>query len=91
MIIVHAGIGLRIARVDAGGVGAGVEVKRRPAHGIAACDPAAGVEQPAACVVHGGAVAQTKSCLTLCNPMDCSTQGLPVLHHLPEFVQIQVC
>ena len=57
-VIVHAGIGLRIARVDAGGVGAGVEVKRRPAHGIAACDPAAGVEQPAACVVHGGAVAQ---------------------------------
>ena len=24
---------------------------------------------------------------TLCNPMDCSTPALPVLHHLPEFVQ----
>ena len=26
-------------------------------------------------------------CPTLCDPMDCSTAGLPVLHHLPEFVQ----
>ena len=25
-----------------------------------------------------------KSCLTLCNLMDCSTPSLPVLHHLPE-------
>ena len=31
-----------------------------------------------------------KSCLTLCNPMDCSTPGFPVLHHLPEFAQIHV-
>ena len=23
-------------------------------------------------------------CPTLCNPMDCSTPGFPVLHHLPE-------
>ena len=22
-------------------------------------------------------------CLTLCNPMDCSTTGFPILHHLP--------
>ena len=22
-----------------------------------------------------------KSCLTLCNPMDCSMPGFPVLHH----------
>ena len=28
-----------------------------------------------------------QSCLTLCNPMDCSTPGFPVLHHLPEFAQ----
>ena len=26
----------------------------------------------------------TQSCLTLCNPMDCSTPGLPVHHQLPE-------
>ena len=28
-----------------------------------------------------------KSCLTLCDPMDCSTPGFPVLHYLPEFAQ----
>ena len=32
----------------------------------------------------------TKLCLTLCNPMDCSTPGFPGLHHLPEFAQIHV-
>ena len=29
----------------------------------------------------------TQSCLTLCDPMDCSTPGLPVHHQLPEFTQ----
>ena len=29
----------------------------------------------------------TKSCSTLCDPMDCSMPGLPVLHHLPESAQ----
>ena len=29
----------------------------------------------------------TQSCLTLCNPMNCSTPGLPVHHQLPEFTQ----
>ena len=29
-------------------------------------------------------------CLTLCNPMDCSTSGFPVHHQLPEFTQIPV-
>ena len=32
----------------------------------------------------------TQSCLTLCNPMDCSTPGLPVHHQLPELAQTQV-
>ena len=32
----------------------------------------------------------TQLCLTLCNPMDCSTPGFPVLHHLPELAQIYV-
>ena len=32
-----------------------------------------------------------ESCPTLCDPMDHSTQGLPVLHHLPKFAQIHVC
>ena len=31
-----------------------------------------------------------QSCSTLCNPMDCSTPGLPVHHQLPEFTQTHV-
>ena len=31
-----------------------------------------------------------QSCLTLCDPMDCSRPGLPVHHQLPEFTQIHV-
>ena len=31
-----------------------------------------------------------KSYLTLCNPVDWSTPGFPVLHCLPEFVQVHV-
>ena len=31
-----------------------------------------------------------QSCLTLCNPMDCSTPGLPVHHQLPESTQIHI-
>ena len=30
------------------------------------------------------------SCLTLCNPVDYSRRGFPVLHHLPELAQIHV-
>ena len=37
---------------------------------------------------HLSSVAQ--SCPTLCNPMDCSTPGLPVHHQLPEFTQTHV-
>ena len=33
----------------------------------------------------------THSCLTLCDPMDCSTPGLPVHHQLPEFAQTHTC
>ena len=28
-----------------------------------------------------------KLCLTLCDPVNCSTPGFPVLHYLPEFAQ----
>ena len=31
-----------------------------------------------------------QSCLTVCDPMNCSTPGLPVHHQLPEFTQIHV-
>ena len=30
----------------------------------------------------------TQSCLTLCDPMDCSTPGLPVHHQLLEFTKL---
>ena len=32
----------------------------------------------------------TKSCLTLCNPRDCSVPGSLALHHLPEFARVHV-
>ena len=32
----------------------------------------------------------SKSCLTLCDPMDHGTPGLPVHHQLPEFTQTHV-
>ena len=39
-------------------------------------------------VLQFSSVAQ--SCLTLCNPMNCSTPGLPVHHQLPEFIKTHV-
>ena len=35
-------------------------------------------------------VVQLLSCVRLCDPMDCSTPGIPVLHHLPELAQTHV-
>ena len=35
-------------------------------------------------------ISVTQSCLTPCNPMDCSTPGLPVHYQLPEFTQTHV-
>ena len=32
----------------------------------------------------------TQSCLTLCDPLNCSMPGLPVHHQLPEFTQTHV-
>ena len=40
------------------------------------------------CVCYVCSVA--KLCPTLCNPMDCSMPGFPVLHYLPEFAQTHV-
>ena len=31
-----------------------------------------------------------QSCLTLCDPVDCSTPGFPVHHQLPELIQTHV-
>ena len=35
-------------------------------------------------------VQSVQSCSTLCDPMDCSTPGLPVHHQLPEFTHFHV-
>ena len=32
----------------------------------------------------------TKSCLTLCDPMNCNTPGFPVLHYLLELAQTHI-
>ena len=37
-----------------------------------------------------GVVVQLPSLIRLCNPMDCSMPGFPVLHYLPEFAQTHV-
>ena len=37
-----------------------------------------------------GSVQFTQSCLTLCDPMNCSMPRLPVHHQLPEFTQTHV-
>ena len=34
------------------------------------------------------AVQFSQSCLTLCDPMDCSTLGFPVHHQLPELLKL---
>ena len=39
-------------------------------------------------IIQFSSVAQ--SCLTLCDPMNCSMPGLPVHHQLPEFTQTHV-
>ena len=39
-------------------------------------------------IIQFSSVAQL--CPTLCDPMDCSTPGLPVYHQLPEFTQTHV-
>ena len=41
-------------------------------------------------IIHCCCCSVTKLCPSLCNPMDCSTPGFPVLHYLPEFAQIHV-
>ena len=42
-------------------------------------------------VLHSGLFSSVaQSCLTLCDPMDCSTPGLPVHHQLLEFTQTHV-
>ena len=39
---------------------------------------------------HQSVSSVTQLCLTLCDPVDCSTAGFPVHHHLPLFTQTHV-
>ena len=41
-------------------------------------------------LLYGSCCSVVQLCLTLCNPMNCSTPGLPVHHHLPELIQTHV-
>ena len=48
---------------------------------------------PRVCFIHISSVqfsSVAQLCLTLCDPMDYSTPGLPVHHQLPEFTQTHV-
>ena len=46
---------------------------------------------PGKLLIHGFQFSSvTQSCLTLCNPMNCSMPGLPVYHQLPESTQTHV-
>ena len=40
--------------------------------------------------LYGDCCPFTQSCLTVCNPKNCSTSGFPVLHHLPKLTQTHV-
>ena len=48
------------------------------------------LKKPLALLVHMFYCSVAKPCLTLCSPMDGSTQSFPVLHHLPKFAQTHV-
>ena len=66
---------------------AGLSTQRFLSHGIGALRRAGKYKSPTKSL-QLSSVAQ--SCLTLCDPMDCRTPGLPVHHQLPEFTQIHV-
>ena len=40
--------------------------------------------------IHCCCCSVTQSCLTLCDPVECSIPAFPVLHYLPEFAQTHV-
>ena len=49
-----------------------------------------GTHTNSALLEHSEFSSVAQSCLTLCNPMDCSMPGLPVHHQLPELTQTHV-
>ena len=91
---------------NAGDLGLIPGLGRSPGEGKISPLQHSGLENSMDCVVHGVIKSQTQlsdfhlltckfssvaqSCLTLCNPMDCSTPGFPVHHQLPEPTQTHV-
>ena len=45
---------------------------------------------PGNCMIRVQFSSVAQSCLTLCDPMNCSTPGLPIHHQLPKFTQTHV-
>ena len=52
------------------------------------CSPSIGASASATILPPSFFCPVAQSCLTLCDPMDCSTPGFPVLHHLPELPKL---
>ena len=50
---------------------------------VEALDKPSGLSGPVSSPVQFNS--EARSCPALCDPMDCSTPGLPVHHQLPEF------
>ena len=49
------------------------------------------VNQFTACILSAVQLSSVAlSCLTLCDPMDCSMLGFPAHHQLPEFTQTHI-
>ena len=69
-------------------LGAGLLVRNGFLGGLAlsGCQPFSAEHLPKSVVC----CSVTKLCLTLCDPMDCRTPGLPVHHQLPELTQTHV-
>ena len=46
-------------------------------------------QEPQNLVVKSCFCSVAQLCLTLCHPVDCSTPGFPVRHHLPELLRLR--
>ena len=57
---------------------------------ICVCSPDHGIHLAHNSTSQSPVVVQSLSRVWLCDPMDCSMPGFPVLHHLPEFAQTRV-
>ena len=58
--------------------------------GLQHARPSCPSSSPKVCPSSGQSVQFSQSCLTLCDPINHSTPGLPVHHQLPEFTQTHV-